>query len=47
LVWAAERHLRLSALTMNRHVSMADAAMLLVSVEAATMLGQPFAKLFP
>ena len=44
LVRAAQRHLRLSPLTMNRHVRMTCAALLLVSVEAATVLGQPFVK---
>jgi hypothetical protein len=44
LVRAAQRHLRLSPLTMNRHVRMACAALLLISVEAATVLGQPFVK---
>jgi hypothetical protein len=34
--------LRFSALTMNSHIRMARAALLLVSVEAATMLDQPF-----
>jgi hypothetical protein len=29
---------------MNRHVRMACAALLLLSVEAATLLGQPFLK---
>jgi hypothetical protein len=33
-----------SPLTMNRHVRMTCAALLLVSVEAATVLGQPFVK---
>src|SRR5579864_3936406 len=44
LVRAAQRHLRLPSLTMNHHVRMASAPLLLVSVEAATMLGQPFPK---
>src|ERR1700722_6647634 len=44
LVRTAQRQLRLSPLTMNRHVRTACAALLLGSVEAATVLGQPFLK---
>jgi hypothetical protein len=47
LMRAAHQHLRLSPLTMTRHVRMARAALLLVSIKAATMLGQPFPKLLP
>jgi hypothetical protein len=44
LARAAQRHLGLPPLTMHRHVHLACAALLLVRVKAATVLGQPFPK---
>jgi hypothetical protein len=43
-VRAAQRYLGPPPLAMDGHDNLARAALLLVSIKAATMIGQPFAK---